>query len=236
MVRIRVRDLRAAVNGFQTLSIRSPPTRHQLLDNMLGFDYSLPENDFGNPKNSPVHVVDGIYMFGDVTLAEFCGMDLRQMTKVVERFTSETTDIIAAGVNNKYATQAQKFSSWRKSNLERIKTNESRRQLDSGELGPGEIAGEPDDTFSGEGGDVTNINTNTSTKYGCGNQGSCNNNTCTCQNGWTGTNCHIPPGGAVPTARGDAGCGNWGVFGTTTLGVSWYEPTCNFGIVVREST
>ena len=62
--------------------------------------------------------------------------------------------------------------------------------------------------------------------WGCGNHGVCKNNVCACEDGWMGANCHIPPFGQVPGHRGDAGCGNWGVFGTMTLGQSGYVPTC----------
>ncbi len=64
-------------------------------------------------------------------------------------------------------------------------------------------------------------------KWGCGNHGVCDiNNTCTCKDGWTGASCHIPPVGQVPAHLGDAACGNWDVFGTMTLGLPGYAPTC----------
>ena len=58
------------------------------------------------------------------------------------------------------------------------------------------------------------------------------NNTCTCLNGWSGSSCHIPPGATVESDQGDSACGNWGVYGSMTLGASGYTPTCecNFGM------
>ncbi len=53
------------------------------------------------------------------------------------------------------------------------------------------------------------------------------NNTCVCKNGWSGVSCHIPPVGAPRAARGDAGCGNWSVYGTLTLSNPGYAPTCD---------
>ena len=65
-------------------------------------------------------------------------------------------------------------------------------------------------------------------KWGCGDHGECSaNNTCTCQPGWTGKHCEIAPVSPPNAQIGDFECGNWGVYGTLTLGVPGYAPSCD---------
>jgi len=65
-------------------------------------------------------------------------------------------------------------------------------------------------------------------RWGCGAHGTCsNNNTCVCQDGWSGVYCHIIPEGGVDPKQGDKTCGNWGVQGKLILSSPGYAPMCD---------
>lgn len=63
-------------------------------------------------------------------------------------------------------------------------------------------------------------------RWGCGSHGQCVNTTCQCENGWSGSACHVPPQ-TINVYDGDSGCGNWGVAGTLTLNRSGLSPMCD---------
>lgn len=63
-------------------------------------------------------------------------------------------------------------------------------------------------------------------KWGCGDHGECRNNVCACTGGWSGVHCEVPPVTPPNPNIGKFECGNWGVYGTLTLGPSGYAPTC----------
>ena len=63
--------------------------------------------------------------------------------------------------------------------------------------------------------------------WGCGDHGTCVNNVCACDNGWSGDHCHEPPAVGPDAGAGDASCGNWGVYGVLTYGAPGLAPTCD---------
>jgi len=64
-------------------------------------------------------------------------------------------------------------------------------------------------------------------EWGCGDHGTCINNTCKCDYGWTGVSCQVPSPSPPNPNIGDFECGNWGVYGKLNMGRPGLAPTCD---------
>ena len=160
-------DLKALLAGNRFVSSNSPPQSRDLLNKILGFNSTFPENSPGHPNNSPLQLEGNKFMFGDISLEDFSNLRRSEIMKVVRSLPEATQNIIAQAVNGKYATPEVRAASMKKSKQVRKNNGIKVKPGDSISGEPDDtFSGKPDDTFSGEGGDVTNITKNHAKDYG----------------------------------------------------------------------
>ena len=150
MARVTFVDLKAALAGNRFMSPNSPPQSRDILNNILGFNSTFPENSPGHPNNSPLQLEGTNFMFGDIPLKDFANLRRVAVMKVIESLSVETQNIIAQAVNGKYATPAERAAAMRKSI--QVRNN-------------AEIPANPEG-IRGKGGDVANITKNHAKDYG----------------------------------------------------------------------